>query len=39
MEDKPTPDELKRRYEEMRQQAVASFPYTRIEASGRRLRL
>jgi len=29
MEDKPTPDELKRRYEEMRQKAVAALPYTR----------
>jgi hypothetical protein len=34
MADKPTPDELKRRYEESRKKAVASFPFARIESAG-----
>lgn len=33
MADKPTPDELKRRYEEIRGKAVASFPFVGIEAT------
>src|ERR1700733_7034020 len=34
MVNKPTPDELKRRYEEKREKAVASFPFARIETAG-----
>jgi hypothetical protein len=34
MADKPTPDELKRRYEEYRKNALASFPFARIETIG-----
>jgi hypothetical protein len=34
MADKPTPDEIKRRYEESREKAIASFPFTRIESAG-----
>jgi hypothetical protein len=34
MVNKPTPDELKRRYEENREKAVASFPFARIETAG-----
>jgi hypothetical protein len=34
MTDKPTPDQLKRRYEEHREKAIASFPFERIETAG-----
>ena len=34
MADKPTPDEFKRRYKELREKAVASFPFARVEAAG-----
>ena len=34
MVDKPTPDELKRRREESRKRAIATFPYARIETAG-----
>jgi hypothetical protein len=36
MVDKPTPDELRRRREELHKRAIATFPYPRIEASGDR---
>jgi hypothetical protein len=32
--EKPTPDELERRYEEYREKAIASFPFTRVETTG-----
>jgi hypothetical protein len=34
MEDKPTPDELKRRYDNFCEKAFASFPFSRIETAG-----
>jgi len=34
MVNKPTPDELKRRYEENRERVVTSFPFARIETAG-----
>jgi hypothetical protein len=34
MADKPTPEELKRRYEEYRERAIAAFPFEQIECPG-----
>src|SRR5258708_34001832 len=34
MDKKPTPEELRKRYEEAVEQSIAAFPYQRIEVEG-----